>query len=81
MTSLAKLQTMIDTTTHQINGQVYITTWQLLHQVVQPWPKIGLHDGPIAWSLFLPTNTFLPFEMATGLLAFCSCIIRSSIGM
>lgn len=52
MISLEQLQSTIDTTDSP-NKEVHTRTWQLLHHAIQPWPKLGLHGGVIAWPLFI----------------------------
>lgn len=52
VTSLVRLHSIIDTKKGS-DQQIYLATWQQLHQAIEPWPKIGPHGGPIAWPLFL----------------------------
>ncbi|KAJ5577974.1 uncharacterized protein N7459_006938 [Penicillium hispanicum] len=52
MQSLGRTRTIIDTT-ESSNKLVYRSTWQLLQHTIEPWPKIGIHGGVIAWPLFI----------------------------
>lgn len=49
---MGRLHTII-LTKQEPEQSLYQTTWQQLHQAIEPWPKIGPQGGPIAWPLFL----------------------------
>ncbi|KAJ5682169.1 hypothetical protein N7462_005334 [Penicillium macrosclerotiorum] len=50
--SLERMQSIVDEMKTS-EKELYRFNWQLLHQAVQPWPKIGPHGGPIAWPFFV----------------------------
>ena len=52
MNSLVRLQSIIETD-QSPNQPDYKSTWHILHQVIKPWPKIGLHGGVLAWPLYI----------------------------
>ncbi|KAJ5092018.1 hypothetical protein NUU61_006888 [Penicillium alfredii] len=57
MQSLEQLRSTVDTPTSPNQG-LYQTTWKLLWQAIEPWPKIGSHGGVISWPLFI-TDEYL----------------------
>lgn len=50
--SLEKLRVTIETN-ESPQKEIYQTIWQLLHNSIEPWPKIGPQGGVIAWPLFI----------------------------
>ncbi|KAJ5724417.1 hypothetical protein N7493_006145 [Penicillium malachiteum] len=57
MGSLDQLGSTIEGDTSP-NQTIFKSTWQFLHQAIEPWPKIGGHGGVIAWPLFV-TDEFI----------------------
>ncbi|KAJ5717388.1 hypothetical protein N7488_003034 [Penicillium malachiteum] len=57
MSSLDQLGSTIKGDTSP-NQTIFKSTWQFLHQAIEPWPKIGGHGGVIAWPLFV-TDEFI----------------------
>lgn len=55
MHSLLRLQSIIETD-QSPNQPDYESTWQILHKVIEPWPKLGLHGGILAWPLYISEN-------------------------